>query len=67
MQKITFELDRKFDDKFRSTVAQTKGLRQGVLQETFMEEISYWIETHNANISSTGTSKNNMRRIDKNE
>jgi hypothetical protein len=67
MQKIIFELERLFDDKFKSAVTQTKGLRQGVLQETLMEEISHWLESHNANINSRRTSKNNMRRIDKNE
>jgi predicted transcriptional regulator len=43
MAKFTFELDDSLDEKFRKTVAQSKGLRRGVIQQAITEAIQAWI------------------------
>ena len=43
MAKFTFELDDSLDEKFRKTVAQSKGLRRGVIQQSIIEAIEAWI------------------------
>lgn len=44
MVKITFELNDKLDKEFRKKIADTKGLRRGVLQESIEEAIEAWLE-----------------------
>ena len=43
MGKFTFELDESLDERFRKTVAQSKGLRRGVIQQAITEAIQAWI------------------------
>jgi predicted transcriptional regulator len=43
MTKITFELNDKLDEKFRKTIADSKGLHRGVIQEAIEEAIESWI------------------------
>jgi predicted transcriptional regulator len=44
MAKFTFELDENLDERFRKTVAQSKGLRRGVIQQAIIEAIQAWIK-----------------------
>ncbi|MDQ6863642.1 MAG: hypothetical protein M3044_07435 [Thermoproteota archaeon] len=44
MAKFTFELDDSLDEKFRKTVALSKGLRRGVIQQSIEEAIKAWIK-----------------------
>jgi hypothetical protein len=45
MVKITFELDHQLNDKFRKTIASSKGLHRGVIQEALIEAINLWIKS----------------------
>ena len=44
MAKFTFELNDSLDEKFRKVVAQSKGLRRGVIQQAITEAIQAWIK-----------------------
>lgn len=44
MAKFTFELNDSLDEKFRKAVAQSKGLRRGVIQQAITEAIQAWIK-----------------------
>ena len=57
MVKLTFELDNNLNDKFRKTIASSKGLYRGAIQEALIEAINLWIK-------STKTKK---EKISKNE
>ena len=45
MVKITFELDNNLNDKFRKTIASSKGLYRGAIQEALIEAINLWIKS----------------------
>jgi hypothetical protein len=45
MVKITFELERNLNDKFRKTIASSKGLYRGAIQEALIEAINLWIKS----------------------
>lgn len=45
MVKITFDLDNNLNDKFRKTIASSKGLYRGVIQEALIEAINLWIKS----------------------
>lgn len=38
------ELDDDLDAEFRKTIAETKGLRKGVIKESFTEAVKAWIK-----------------------
>lgn len=44
MSKITFEIDEKLNQKFRKTIASSKGLYRGAIQEALIEAINLWIK-----------------------
>jgi hypothetical protein len=44
MSKITFEIDEKLNQKFRKTIASSKGLYRGAIQEALIEGINLWIK-----------------------
>lgn len=44
MAKITFEIDNKLNQKFRKTIASSKGLYRGAIQEALIESINLWIK-----------------------
>ena len=44
MAKITFEIDDKLNQKFRKTIASSKGLYRGAIQEALIESINLWIK-----------------------
>ena len=44
MAKITFEIDDKLNQKFRKTIASSKGLYRGAIQEALIESIHLWIK-----------------------
>jgi hypothetical protein len=44
MSKITFEIDDKLNLKFRKTIASSKGLYRGAIQEALIEAINLWIK-----------------------
>ena len=43
MVKITFDLDKNLNEKLRKTIASSKGLYRGAIQETLIEAIHLWI------------------------
>lgn len=45
MVKITFELDNNLNDKLRKTIASSKGLYRGAIQEALIEAINLWIKS----------------------
>ena len=45
MVKITFELDNNLNEKFRKTIASSKGLYRGAIQEALIEAINLWIKS----------------------
>ena len=45
MVKITFELESNLNDKFRKTIASSKGLYRGAIQEALIEAINLWIKS----------------------
>lgn len=45
MVKITFELDNNLNDRFRKTIASSKGLYRGAIQEALIEAINLWIKS----------------------
>ena len=45
MVKITFELDNNLNDKFRKTIASSKGLYRGAIQQALIEAINLWIKS----------------------
>ena len=42
--KEVVEINKELDDQFRKTIAETKGLRKGVLKESFEEALVAWIK-----------------------
>ncbi len=52
MVKITFEITKVLDDKFRKSIAIRKGIRKGVIGQCLAEAIENWIKHK----------KNNYRR-----
>jgi hypothetical protein len=63
MVKITFELDNNLNDKFRKTIASSKGLYRGAIQEALIEAINLWIKstkTKKEKISKKETKKNEI-------
>lgn len=44
MVKITFEITKELDDKFRKSVAIRKGVRKGVIGQALAEAIGDWIK-----------------------
>ena len=47
MNKITFEIEEDLDEKFRKSIAVTKGIHKGVIGEALSEAIKAWIEQQN--------------------
>ena len=45
MVKITFELENNLNNKFRKTIASSKGLYRGAIQEALIEAINLWIKS----------------------
>jgi regulator of replication initiation timing len=43
-KKEIVELDDELDERFRKTIADTKGLHKGVIKEAFEEAVRAWIE-----------------------
>lgn len=43
MVKITFELDDNLNEKLRKSIASSKGLYRGAIQEALIEAIHLWI------------------------
>ncbi|HJU59132.1 MAG TPA: hypothetical protein VJ583_05240 [Nitrososphaeraceae archaeon] len=43
MVKITFDLDKNLNKKLRKTIASSKGLYRGAIQEALIEAIHLWI------------------------
>ena len=62
MVKITFELDNNLNDKFRKTIASSKGLYRGAIQEALIEAINLWIKS-----TKTKKEKISKKEIKKNE
>ena len=62
MVKITFELDNNLNDKFRKTIASSKGLYRGAIQEALIEAINLWIKS-----TKTKKEKISKKEIEKNE
>lgn len=62
MVKITFELDNNLNDKFRKTIASSKGLYRGAIQEALIEAINLWIKS-----TKTKKEKISKKKIKKNE
>lgn len=42
-KKEIVELEDELDDRFRKAIVQAKGLRKGVIKESFEEAIEDWI------------------------
>jgi hypothetical protein len=62
MVKITFELENNLNDKFRKTIASSKGLYRGAIQEALIEAINLWIKS-----TKTKKEKRSKKEIKKNE
>lgn len=62
MVKITFELERNLNDKFRKTIASSKGLYRGAIQEALIEAINLWIKS-----TKTKKEKVSKKQIKRNE
>ena len=62
MVKITFELDHTLNDRFRKTIASSKGLYRGAIQEALIEAINLWIKS-----TKTKKEKISKKEIKKNE
>ena len=62
MVKITFELDNNLNDKFRKTIASSKGLYRGAIQEALIEAINLWIKS-----TKTKKEKISKKEIKRNE
>jgi phosphorylcholine metabolism protein LicD len=62
MVKITFDLDENLNEKFRKTIASTKGLYRGAIQEALIESIHLWISS-----TKKRKGKSNKKTISKNE
>ena len=45
MVKITFDLDGNLNKKFRKTIALTKGVYRGAIQQALIEAINLWIKS----------------------
>ena len=43
MDRITFKIDEKLDEEFRIVIAQTRGIRKGVIAQALEEAIRNWI------------------------
>jgi hypothetical protein len=48
MGQISIVIDDELDTKFRATIAQTLGLRKGVIKIALEEAIQLWIDHHKA-------------------
>jgi hypothetical protein len=62
MVKITFELESNLNDKFRKTIASSKGLYRGAIQEALIEAINLWIKS-----TKTKKEKVSKKEIKRNE
>ena len=62
MVKITFELENNLNDKFRKTIASSKGLYRGAIQEALIEAINLWIKS-----TKTKKEKVSKKEIKRNE
>ena len=61
MVKITFDLDKNLNEKLRKTIASSKGLYRGAIQEALIEAIHLWI------ISTKGKREKINKKTSKNE
>jgi hypothetical protein len=62
MVKITFELENNLNNKFRKTIASSKGLYRGAIQEALIEAINLWIKS-----TKTKKEKISKKEIKRNE